>query len=158
MGQYKPRPIKLQLSIEDLARYGIKQVDFTPAEFDSGRDVFSSGGSVESLIVTSTGNFFVKWNFRKVRAGHVDAYKIHPMVFFSFLFSFFFLLLSAFFLYQLVLHALLFHKDGFLLDNCLSLSLFFSPFKKKKKNHFSTSERKSFNHKLILKIEIISLQ
>ncbi|KXS18694.1 VID27-domain-containing protein [Gonapodya prolifera JEL478] len=61
MGQSKPVPRRLQLKPEHVAYMG-GTVNFTPARFDTGE------GS-ERMIVTSTGEFVVSWNFRKVKAG-----------------------------------------------------------------------------------------
>lgn len=53
-----------------MAKYGIKEVNFTPARFNNGDNVN------EDSIVTSTGQFLVTWNFLKVRKGHLMSYKI----------------------------------------------------------------------------------
>eukprot|EP00698_Gefionella_okellyi_P012194 TRINITY_DN3265_c0_g1_i1.p1 TRINITY_DN3265_c0_g1~~TRINITY_DN3265_c0_g1_i1.p1 ORF type:complete len:494 (+),score=97.79 TRINITY_DN3265_c0_g1_i1:95-1576(+) len=67
MGSEKPAPRRLQLKPEDLARVGIP--DFTRAYFDQRKDG-------ESFIITSTGNWVVTWNFRKVKRGVLTDYKL----------------------------------------------------------------------------------
>ena len=37
---------------------------------------FNTGSSLERSIVTSTGQFIVIWNFRQVKAGRLNSYKI----------------------------------------------------------------------------------
>ncbi|KAJ3341941.1 hypothetical protein HDU93_003762 [Gonapodya sp. JEL0774] len=61
MGQSKPVPRRLQLKPEHVAYMG-SSVVFTPARFDTGE-------GAEKMIVTSTGEYVVSWNFRKVKAG-----------------------------------------------------------------------------------------
>ncbi len=71
MGKQKPRPYVLRLKHTDVQRCGLRNVVFTPAHFDHGKDVD------EHWIVTSTGPYIVKWNFRKLKkAGIVNSYSI----------------------------------------------------------------------------------
>ncbi|KAG8746820.1 hypothetical protein FRC10_003342 [Ceratobasidium sp. 414] len=65
----KPMPKRLQLRPEHVGYMG-GQVSFTPARFNSGPD------AEEQFIVTSTGNFVVAWDFRKVKKGRLDRYDI----------------------------------------------------------------------------------
>ncbi|KAG9089955.1 hypothetical protein FS749_000926 [Ceratobasidium sp. UAMH 11750] len=65
----KPMPKRLQLRPEHVGYMG-GQVSFTPARFNSGPD------AEEQYIVTSTGNFVVAWDFRKVKKGRLDRYDI----------------------------------------------------------------------------------
>lgn len=55
----KPQPIKLALKHEDVLRYGITKLRFTPAHFNVGH-------FKETLIATSTGPFIVMWDIAKV--------------------------------------------------------------------------------------------
>lgn len=57
----KPIPKRLQLRPEHVAALG-HPISFTPAKFDTGT-------SEETTIVTSTGNFTVTWDFKKVKNG-----------------------------------------------------------------------------------------
>lgn len=57
----KPMPLKLQIHPEDVAKYGIKTIDFNKAHFDACE------GKKESLIISSTGGFAVMWNFGLIR-------------------------------------------------------------------------------------------
>jgi hypothetical protein len=72
LGRKRP-PKKLTISPEDLARYNIREVRFTPAKFNV--DALST----ESSIVTSTGNFLVIWDFAKIKQGKLFEYKIKRM-------------------------------------------------------------------------------
>ena len=66
----KPKPIKLQLKHADLIKFGIGNVTFTKASFNTGETID------EEWIVTSTGKYIVTWNFKKVKQGVRDSYKI----------------------------------------------------------------------------------
>ncbi|CAE6538479.1 unnamed protein product [Rhizoctonia solani] len=65
----KPMPKRLQLRPEHIGYMG-GHVSFTPARFNSGPE------SEEQFIVTSTGNFVIAWDFRKVKKGRLDRYDI----------------------------------------------------------------------------------
>ncbi|QRV72435.1 vacuolar import and degradation protein 27 [Ceratobasidium sp. AG-Ba] len=65
----KPMPKRLQLRPEHVGYMG-GQVSFTPARFNSGPE------AEEQYIVTSTGNFVIAWDFRKVKKGRLDRYDI----------------------------------------------------------------------------------
>eukprot|EP00478_Filoreta_tenera_P000744 GABV01000749.1.p1 GENE.GABV01000749.1~~GABV01000749.1.p1 ORF type:complete len:359 (-),score=105.42 GABV01000749.1:47-970(-) len=69
----KPQPFKLQLKPQDMVRYNIKKIRFTPAHFETGENI------EESWIVTSTGRFLVTWNFRKIKQGRLDRYSIRAL-------------------------------------------------------------------------------
>lgn len=69
MGKNKPTPRKLTIRNEDIVKYRMGQIHFTTAHFNTG-------SSMERSIVTSTGPFIVIWNFRQVKLGRVDCYKI----------------------------------------------------------------------------------
>jgi len=55
-------PIKLQISPDDMVKYNIAQLDFTPAHFNTG-------DAQEEFISTSTGNYIITWNFTKIKQG-----------------------------------------------------------------------------------------
>jgi len=55
----------LKLSEKDVATYNIKEVNFAPAKFDNNPGVVSGGA--ETYIVTTTGPYIVKWNFKKLK-------------------------------------------------------------------------------------------
>jgi len=60
LGKNKPTPIKLSLRPEDLVKYNIDRVKFTPARFDIGENID------EHWILTSTGPYLVLWNFNSI--------------------------------------------------------------------------------------------
>ena len=64
MGKEKPMPIKLTISARDISCYGLQNLNFRPAHFNN----FTSNGE-ESSIVTSTGDFLITWNFKRVKRG-----------------------------------------------------------------------------------------
>jgi hypothetical protein len=55
----------LRIPEDDLEKYNIKDVKFTPARFDNAPHTGS--GVIEQEIVTSTGPFIVRWKFRPVK-------------------------------------------------------------------------------------------
>ena len=57
-----------------MAKYRIGAIDFKPAKFNN----FSANGE-ESSIVTSTGNFLITWNFKKVRRGVLNEYQVKEL-------------------------------------------------------------------------------
>ena len=67
MGQNKPSPTKLHLSLRDLIRFGISAPDFTAARFNT----FSTSVGRETNIVTSTGAFLITWKFNDVLKGSI---------------------------------------------------------------------------------------
>lgn len=73
LGKEKPNPMKLTLSPNDLVKYQIGNVCFTPARFNNGDNV------QEDSIVTSVNNLLVIWNFAKVQRGVLRSYKIKPL-------------------------------------------------------------------------------
>ncbi|KAG6866460.1 hypothetical protein C0991_003978 [Blastosporella zonata] len=64
----KPIPRRLQLRNEHVAYMG--SISFTPAKFNQGE------GQEENAIVTSSGQFVIAWDFKKVKKGHLDQYEI----------------------------------------------------------------------------------
>lgn len=68
MGSEKPAPKRLQLKPEHVAYMGTG-VSFTPARF-------STGSSEERSIITSTGQYVITWNLRRVKQGHLYDYQI----------------------------------------------------------------------------------
>ena len=62
MGKDKPQPKKLQIHCTDLAKYKIRNVNFTAAKFNN----FNISNMEETSIVAATGPFVVTWNFKKV--------------------------------------------------------------------------------------------
>lgn len=69
MGKDKPPPRKLVIKATDIAKYRMGEINFTSAHFNTG-------ASMERSIVTSTGPFIVTWNFRAIKMGKLDSYKI----------------------------------------------------------------------------------
>ena len=74
MGKEKPNPLKLQLKAQDIAKFRIRAIDFKPAKFNN----FSANGE-ETSIVTSTGNYLVTWNFKKVMRGVLNEYQVKEL-------------------------------------------------------------------------------
>lgn len=72
MGQEKPIPLKLMITPEDMLTYGINEVNFTPAFFNTG----TIANTQEMWIATSTGQFVITWNFLRVKQGQKTAYQI----------------------------------------------------------------------------------
>ncbi|KAG6902236.1 hypothetical protein C0995_002868 [Termitomyces sp. Mi166 len=64
----KPMPRRLQLRTEHVAYMG--SISFTPAKFNQGP------GKEENAIVTSSGQFIIAWDFKKVKKGYLDRYEI----------------------------------------------------------------------------------
>jgi len=64
------KPVKLLLSPEDLAKYGITKVRLTSARFNTGVDI------QESWIVSSTGPYVITWNLGKFKRGGGLTYEI----------------------------------------------------------------------------------
>lgn len=68
LGSKKPAPKRLQLKPEHVAYIG-KEPSFTPAKF-------STGGSEEKTIITSTGPYVITWDLKKVKQGKLGEYQI----------------------------------------------------------------------------------
>ncbi|ETO09432.1 Cytoplasmic protein of unknown function [Reticulomyxa filosa] len=67
----RPRPYILRLKLADMEKLKLRKISFTPAHFDNGKDI------EEQWIVSSTGPYIIKWNFRKLKkAGIVNDYFI----------------------------------------------------------------------------------
>jgi len=71
MGKLKPRMYILRLKNQDIIKYNLRNINFTKAHFDIGKNID------EHWIVTSTGSFIIKWNFRHLKqTGIVNDYQI----------------------------------------------------------------------------------
>lgn len=66
-------PRKLTLKPEDIARYNIRDIKFTPAYFNIGES------TDENSIITSTGQYLIVWNFTSVKKHRYFDYKIKPL-------------------------------------------------------------------------------
>jgi len=71
MGKNKPIPRRLQLTSHHLKEMGGK-VNFTTARFNTGTHN-------ERSIVTSSANYIITWNFRKVKQNQLYSYTIKKM-------------------------------------------------------------------------------
>ncbi|VDB85414.1 unnamed protein product [Peniophora sp. CBMAI 1063] len=65
----KPQPKRLQIRPEHVA-YMNHNISLSPARFNTGED------TEENAIVTSTGQFVIAWDFKKVKKGQLDKYEI----------------------------------------------------------------------------------
>lgn len=72
MGKEKPTPMKLSITPQDRLKYGIEQVRFTKAKFNTG----TVANTHERWIATSTGQFVITFDFTQIKKGKRDAYKI----------------------------------------------------------------------------------
>lgn len=71
MGKLKPSPYVLRIKYADMQKYKLKNINFTPAHFDQGKNI------KEHWIISSTGPFIIKWNFNKLKkAGIINSYSI----------------------------------------------------------------------------------
>jgi len=70
MGKEKPKPKILRLNNNDISKYNISKISFTPARFN----VDKVNG--ETNIITSIGEYIINWNFTKVLKGILNDYKI----------------------------------------------------------------------------------
>lgn len=70
----KPQPKRLQLRPEHVA-YMNHNIALSPARFNIGED------TEENAIVTSTGQFVIAWDFKKVKKGQLDKYEVKKYVF-----------------------------------------------------------------------------
>lgn len=68
-------PKKLQIKAQDLSKYKIRSLDFTKARFNN----FNTSNGEETGIVTSTGDYLVTWNFKKVKRGQLSSYSIKKL-------------------------------------------------------------------------------
>ena len=66
----KPVPRILSLHPNDIIKYKINSISFSPAHFDE----MSSG--TEKYIISSTSNFLITWSLRKLLAGKVFSYEV----------------------------------------------------------------------------------
>jgi hypothetical protein len=62
----RPKPIRLQLKVEDIASLGLDGAKFTPAKFEADE------GRRDQRIVTSIGSVTVIWDFGKIRRARSD--------------------------------------------------------------------------------------
>ena len=62
MGKEKPNPKKLSITAKDMAKFGIKDINFRAARFNN----FTGNGD-ENSIVTSTGDFLITWSFSRIK-------------------------------------------------------------------------------------------
>lgn len=70
----KPKPIKLALKHADIVKYGLYDLHFTRAYFNTGE------GIREKYIVSSTGKYIITWNMDRIKAGHVqNSYQLKKM-------------------------------------------------------------------------------
>lgn len=69
MGKNKPPPRKLLIKPQDIAKYRMGEINFTPAHFNTGT-------GMERSIVASSGPFIITWNLRAIKLGRLDSYKI----------------------------------------------------------------------------------
>ena len=70
MGKEKPRPKILRLNNNDISKYNISKINFTPARFNIDKN------TGETNIITSIGEYIINWNFTKVLKGILNDYKI----------------------------------------------------------------------------------
>ena len=73
LGKSKRTPLKLTLQPTDMAKYQLTGLNFTPATFNRG------GSEAESLILTSTGQLLVIWDFAGLRDCEKVCYEVHPL-------------------------------------------------------------------------------
>jgi hypothetical protein len=66
LGSLKECPKRLTLKPQDVARYCVSDLSFTPAKFDNG----------ETSIITTTASFLVIWSLHGVTRGNLHDYKI----------------------------------------------------------------------------------
>lgn len=70
MGKEKPRPILLKIKPNDIAKYRLEDLSFSPARFN----VSKVDG--ETNIITSLGDYVINWNFSRIKKGILDDYKV----------------------------------------------------------------------------------
>jgi hypothetical protein len=70
MGKEKPKPKILKINGNDIVKYGLSQINFTPARFNIDK------ANGETNIITSIGEYIINWNFTKVLKGIINDYKI----------------------------------------------------------------------------------
>ena len=61
-------PLTLQVKTSDIAKYGLKDANFTPARFDLNEDGLNN-------IITSLGEYIIIWNYNDIRRKKLN-YKI----------------------------------------------------------------------------------
>jgi hypothetical protein len=70
LGPLKQSPKRLTLKPQDIARYSISEVSFTPAKFDNG------DSRRETAIITTTGPYMVIWSLKGIKKGNLYDYKV----------------------------------------------------------------------------------
>ncbi len=70
MGKEKPKPILLKIKANDIAKYKLDELVFSPARFNVNKQ------DGETNIITSLGDYVINWNFSRVKKGIFDDYKI----------------------------------------------------------------------------------
>mmetsp|Transcript_6690 Transcript_6690/g.10747 ORF Transcript_6690/g.10747 Transcript_6690/m.10747 type:complete len:303 (-) Transcript_6690:48-956(-) len=75
MGKEKPDPIRLELNAKDIAKYQIRNVDFSTAYFNN----FNQDHLELTSIVATTSRFLVTWNFKKILRGLRRSYVISEL-------------------------------------------------------------------------------
>jgi len=73
LGKDKNIPRRLTIKPEDMKKYGIKEINFTPAKFND------APSEHEKYIVSSTGNFLVTWSLKQVIRGNHLKYEIKSL-------------------------------------------------------------------------------
>jgi len=72
MGKNKSAGLLCRLSEKDLAQIDITEdeLQFTPARFDNGPSIDTSGVIIERYVITSTGQYTIQWNMRALEADY----------------------------------------------------------------------------------------
>jgi hypothetical protein len=70
MGKEKPHPKILKIKTNDIAKYNLASLSFTPARFNVNKQ------DGETNIITSLGDYVINWNFNKIKKGILDDYKV----------------------------------------------------------------------------------
>lgn len=73
LSRKRKTPKKLTISPEDIAKYQILSLNFTPAKFNINES------TEENAIISSTGKLIVIWNFSSIKSGNLSDYYIKPM-------------------------------------------------------------------------------
>lgn len=61
--EHRPRPIRLDVTLDDLQKYEVKDFKFLPAKFDESKE------GLEKFIISGFGQYTVIWNMGKVVRG-----------------------------------------------------------------------------------------
>jgi len=68
--KYRKTPYKLAISLQDMKRYKIRNINFQTAK------IKEVGEEDDKLIVTSVDGFQITWSFRNIMMGNLD-YKVN---------------------------------------------------------------------------------